>query len=167
MNLAAIHRIAEQQYVKIWMLHILVHATLIQVVPGIGFNINTDRFHLSSNPKTGTGLCHRCPPSLLCRFFLFFTFPFFLLTPVMELIRDPDSKHRDNRDHIDCRAGNDNLRIYHLVHSVHLDFQIVTGGSMYPPALVCCYDRKSSSSSVAKSSSALVLPPRGSPSLIF
>ena len=129
MNLAAIHRIAEQQYVKIWMLHILVHATLIQVVPGIGFNINTDRFHLSSNPKTGTGLCHRCPPSLLCRFFLFFTFPFFLLTPVMDLCPDPDHKRGNDCAHIYCGAGNNDLRIYHLVHI----FSFPGGSSRHRP----------------------------------
>lgn len=113
------------------MLHILVHTALIQVIPGIGFNINTDRFHLSSNPKTGIGLCRRCPPSLLCIFFPLFTFPLFLLTPIMEFICNPDPKHGDNRDHIDCRASNDHLRIYHLVHSAHLDSQIVIGGRMY------------------------------------
>ena len=86
MNLATVHRISEQQNVKIRMLNILVHAALIQVIPGIGFNINTDRFHLSSNPKTGTGFCRRCPPSLLCLFFLFLLF---LLTPVMDLRPDP------------------------------------------------------------------------------
>ena len=93
---------------------------------------------ISDTVSTSTQRRHRLLPPmpsafLLSRFFLFgrllFTFLLFPLTPVMELVRDPYTEHGNNRNHIDRRAGDQNLRINHFIHRFHLVSPVVTGGS--------------------------------------
>lgn len=95
---------------------------------------------ISDTVSTSIQRRHRLLPPLpsaflLNRLFLLgrllFTFLLFPLTPVIELARNPYTEHRNNRDHIDCRAGDQHLRIYQFIHHVHLDPLIVTGGSTH------------------------------------
>lgn len=45
-DITSIYRIAKEQDVKIRMLHVLVHTAFTQIIPRIGFDVNTDCFLL-------------------------------------------------------------------------------------------------------------------------